>query len=108
VFQREISAARKNWLGRTFAKWFKLSNGGGIWISQTTPTPFLNIVNSNSNFALSWLVLSTNFALQQNLDLTTTNWVTLTNAPTLNLTNLNNELTFPQTNSSDFYRLITQ
>jgi photosystem II stability/assembly factor-like uncharacterized protein len=83
-------------------------NGGGIWISQTTPTPFLNIVNSNSNFAISWLVPSTNFALQQNLDLTTTNWVTLTNSPTLNLTNLQNQVMLSPSNSSGFFRLITQ
>jgi hypothetical protein len=81
---------------------------GQIWISQTTPNPVLNLTPSDTNLALSWLVPSTNFALQQNLDLTTTNWTTLTNEPTLNLTNLDDEVMLPQTNSSSFFRLIAQ
>ena len=81
---------------------------GGIWTLQTTPTPQLNIQIQNTDLALSWLIPSTNFALQQNLDLTTTNWMTLTNEPTLNLTNLNDEVVLPQTNSSGFFRLMAQ
>jgi hypothetical protein len=61
---------------------------GGIYILQTVPAPELNIAPAGSNLALSWLLPSTNFVLQQNLDLTTTNWVTLTNTPTLNFNNL--------------------
>jgi photosystem II stability/assembly factor-like uncharacterized protein len=80
----------------------------GIWTSKTIPTPQLNIAPTNSNFKLSWIVLSTNFVLQQNLDLTTTNWVTLTNTPTLNLTNLQNKVVLSPSNSSGFYRLATQ
>jgi hypothetical protein len=53
-------------------------------------------------------VPSTNFGLQQNLDLSTTNWVTLTNAPVLNLTNLQDEIILSPTNSSGFFRLISQ
>jgi hypothetical protein len=34
--------------------------------------------------------------------------VTLTNTPALNLTNLNNELTLSPSNSSGFFRLISQ
>jgi len=81
--------------------------GGGIWISQSTPAPQLNIATANINFALSWIVPSTNFVLQQNSDLGTTNWVTITNAPTLNLTNLHNEVTLPSPGSNVFYRLKT-
>jgi|SRR5665213_298351 len=82
--------------------------GGGIWIFKTTPTPSLNISPSDTNLDLSWLVPSTNFALEQNLDLTTTNWVTLTNTPTLNFTNLQNQVTITPTNSSGYFRLISQ
>jgi hypothetical protein len=85
-----------------------ISINGGIWLSQTTPSPLLKIAPTNGNVSLSWLVPSTNFVLQQNLDLTTTNWLTLTNAPTLNLTNLQDEVTLAPTNSSGFFRLITK
>ncbi len=82
-------------------------NGGGIYTSQTTASPQLNINPSTNKVALSWTIPSTNFVLQQNLDLTTTNWVTLTNTPTLNLTNLQNQIMLTPSNGSGFYRLIT-
>jgi hypothetical protein len=82
-------------------------SGGGIYSSKTTPTPQLNLKSSTNGFYLSWLVPSTNFVLQQNLDLTTANWVTLTNTPTLNLTNLQDVVALLPTNSIGFYRLAT-
>ena len=87
---------------------FATSFSQGIWVGQVDPSPQLNLAAADTSLALSWLVPSTDFVLQQNLYLTTTNWVTLTNAPTLNFTNLNNELTLPPSNSSGFFRLITQ
>jgi hypothetical protein len=57
---------------------------------------------------LSWIVPSTNFVLQQNVDLGTTNWVTLTNVPVLNPTNLQEEVSFSPSNSAGFFRLGTQ
>jgi hypothetical protein len=46
--------------------------------------------------------------LQENSDLATTNWTTLTNIPALNLTNLRNELILPlPATGSAFYRLAT-
>jgi hypothetical protein len=83
-------------------------DGGGIWVSQVKPSPQLNLTLSNTNLDFSWLVPSTNFVLQQNLDLTTANWVTLTNAPTLNLINLQNQIILSPTNNSGFFRLISQ
>ena len=62
---------------------------------------------SNNNLVLSWIVPTTNFVLQQNLDLTTTNWTNVTNAPVLNLTNLQDEVVLSPTNDSGFYRLKT-
>ena len=79
---------------------------GPIYISFTTPVPFLNIARANSNLALSWIVPSTNFVLEQSSDLQ--NWSDLTNQPCLNLTNLLDETTLPMTNSAGFYRLATQ
>lgn len=81
--------------------------GGGIWTAQTPPGPSLNIAPTNGNLALSWIVPSINFVLQQNVDLTTTNWTDVTNPPVLKLTNLQNEVTFPLTGSNAFYRLKT-
>jgi len=48
---------------------------------------------------------STEFVLQQNLDLAAPNWVTLANSPVLNLSNLQQQVTLSSTNSKAFYRL---
>lgn len=85
-----------------------LSSPGGIWTSQSVPAPELNLTPFNADLALSWIVPSTNFVLQQTSDLTTTNWVTLTNTPTLNLSNLNDEVALSPSNGSGFFRLIAQ
>ena len=80
---------------------------GGIYTSQSIPAPLMNIALSSSNLDLSWLVPSTNFELQQNSDLSMANWVTVTNTPMLNLTNLQNEVVLSPTDSSGFFRLKT-
>jgi photosystem II stability/assembly factor-like uncharacterized protein len=84
------------------------SSAGGIYTLQTTPSPLLNLASSNGSLAFSWTVPSTNLVLQQNLDLTTTNWVTLTNTPTLIFSNLQYQVGFLPTNSRCFFRLTTQ
>jgi hypothetical protein len=81
--------------------------GGGIWTLQTAPAPQMNTTPANGNLTLSWIIPSTNFVLEQNLDLTSTNWTDVTNMPVLNLTNLQDEVTLPLTNGSGFYRLAT-
>ena len=80
-------------------------SGGGIYTSQSTPEPQLNIKPASNNLALSWIVPSTNFVLQQSSDLGS--WTDETNTPVLNLTNLQNEVILSPTNSSGFYRLKT-
>ena len=80
---------------------------GGIWTRQTTPEPRLDIASLSNSFTVSWTVPSTNFVLQQNLDLTTPNWTDVTDAPALNLTNLQDEVTLPMPAGSGFYRLKT-
>jgi hypothetical protein len=80
---------------------------GGIYTSQTTLSPRLNLTPATTNLTLAWTVPSTNFVMQQNLDLTTTNWIDVTNPPVLNLTNLQNEVTLPMSSGSGFYRLKT-
>ena len=80
-----------------------------VWLGRVLPQPpRLNISPANVKLALSWIIPSTNFVLQQNPDLTIANWTDVTNMPVLNLTNLQEEVTLPLTNGSGFYRLATQ
>jgi hypothetical protein len=81
------------------------TNSGRIYISQTVNAPELNISPASGNLALSWTIPSTNFVLRQSPDLIS--WADVTNAPSLNLTNLQNQVTLTPSNSSDFYRLKT-
>jgi photosystem II stability/assembly factor-like uncharacterized protein len=85
------------------------SSSLNVWTYQTNLPPNLNINVSTSNqMLLWWLMPSTNLVLQQNLDLTTTNWVTLPDASALNLTNLHEEIFLPSSNQSGFFRLSSQ
>jgi hypothetical protein len=52
-------------------------------------------------------VPSTNFALQQNADLSTANWTVVTNTAVLNLTNLQNQVSLPLPSGNAFYQLKT-
>lgn len=83
-------------------------NGGGIWTLQTTPAPQVGLAANRNQITLSWVVPSTNFVLQQNADLTATNWSNVTNPPVLNLTNLQNQATLPAPPGNAFFRLQTQ
>src|ERR1035437_4014230 len=78
---------------------------GSIWSSQTVSSPSLNLVPTNNNLALSWLIPSTNFVLQQSYDLA--NWSDVTNVPVLNLIKLKNQVTIPMSSDGSFYRLKT-
>jgi len=79
--------------------------GGSIYTSQTTLSPQLHGSPASTNLTLAWTVPSTNFVLQQSTDLSS--WSPVTNPPVLNLTNLQNQVTLPSSNSSGFYRLKT-
>ncbi len=80
-------------------------NGGGIWTLQSTPAPRLSIAPADTDFVLSWTVPSLPFVLQENSDLTRTNWADAPTPPTLNLTNLMNQVAVPLPVSNRFYRL---
>jgi len=86
-------------------KFIAAVNGGGIWISQTTPTPQLNLAASSSNLALSWTIPSTNFVLQQSADLVS--WSNVTDPPVFNFATLQNQVAVTPTNAAAFYRLST-
>ena len=78
----------------------------GIWISQTMPAPQLNVSGSSNQINFSWVVPSTNMALEQSPDLM--NWAVLTNLPSLNDANLQEQLTLSPSNNTGFYRLVSQ
>ena len=71
---------------------------GGIWTSQTTLSPQLNLAPASANLTLAWTVPSTNFVLQQSTDLVS--WSPVTSPPVLNLTNLQNQVTLTNEASS--------
>lgn len=81
------------------------STVNGVYTSYSAPTPQLNLTPSFTNLVLSWIIPSTHFVLQQSSNLVS--WTDVTNAPVLNLTNLQNEVTLSPSNPSSFYRLKT-
>ncbi len=82
-----------------------VASTGGIWTLRGVTSPQLNLSSTNGDLALSWTIPSTNFVLQQSLDLVS--WTDVTNTPALNLTNLQNEVFVPPTNTT-FFRLQSQ
>jgi hypothetical protein len=78
-----------------------------LYSLQSTPTPSLDITNSNGSLIFSWLVPSMNFTLYKSSDLTSMSWTIVTNPPILNLTNLHHEVTLPLPGGKEFYRLAT-
>jgi len=80
----------------------------GIWMGRATSSPKLNLQPKDSNLAFSWMLSSTNFVLQQNPDLGSSNWRVVSNVATLNFTNLQQEVTVPATTNLMFFRLMAQ
>ena len=78
---------------------------GNIYAWQTTIAPKLNSAPSGTNVRLSWIVPSTSFHLQKNLNPRTVNWSNEPAAFTLNPADLQNEAFLPHTNGSAFFRL---
>jgi len=79
------------------------ANGSQIWLAQTTPQPQVHFALSSANLALSWIIPSTNFVMRQSADLTS--WTDVTNAPALNLSNLQNEVQLILSSGNAFFRL---
>ena len=73
-------------------------------IRRDLPAPTLNIQRTSTNtFLLSWPSSFTGFALQQNTNLVTGNWMDVTNA--VNATNELNQVVVPPAIGSRFFRL---
>jgi len=101
AFVAEVTVTNSLAGGRTITTTFP----DAIYTSFSTPSPQMNITPTNGSFKLSWLIPSTNFVMQQSSDLAS--WSDVTNAPVLNLTNLQNEVILSPSNSSGYYRLKT-
>ena len=63
----------------------------------------LGITRSGTSFVLKWASPPAGFVLQQNTNVATTNWLTVTNAPVI--TNGLNQVILTSTNIRQFYRL---
>ena len=67
------------------------------------PAPVLSITHSANVVIVSWPSSFTGFVLQQNNDLTTANWMDVTNA--VSVVDEQNQVIMPPTSSNNFYRL---
>ena len=87
------------------SKLVAVSDVGGIYVWHSAVAPSLSIKPSSRDVVLSWTVPSLDFVLQENTDLSTTNWTVVTNSPALNLTNVQHQVTLPVSADHRFYRL---
>jgi len=81
---------------------------GPVYASRVTPTPLVTVVQSSNSLLLSWTIPSSRFVLQQNPDLSSTNWSELATSPIINYTNLQYEALIPRPEGTTFYRLMSQ
>jgi hypothetical protein len=65
--------------------------------------PQLSVQAAGSNLSLSWPAPCTGLVLEENADLTTTNWVTVPVSPVVS--NYQNIVTVPATNGITYFRL---
>ena len=75
---------------------------GGIYTSQLAPARMLSITVADGNQVISWTIPSSSLVLQENSDLTTTNWTDVTTSPAV--TNYQNQVTRPPSGNW-FFRL---
>ena len=89
-----------------------LQGGTNIFAANNLASPFfevtlspapLSIALSNANVAVSWPSPPGSFGLEQNTDLTTTNWTIVTNMPAV--VNGQNQVLLPAQSSNQFFRL---
>jgi hypothetical protein len=83
--------------------------GGPIYTWQSTPAPALTITQvSGGDLAISWVIPSIHFTLQQSTNLAPANWTVLTNLPTPNYATLQNQVILSAAPKAAFYRLISK
>ena len=79
-------------------------NSGAIYRSQSIRSSLMSAAPSGDGLLVSWPIPSTDFVLEQSGDLD--NWSAVTNAPVLNMANLQEEVLVSATNGAGFYRLV--
>jgi photosystem II stability/assembly factor-like uncharacterized protein len=98
-----------NWLSAASSadgcKLFAGLSGGGIYASQTMPSPELQIASLSRQPVLFWTLPSKHFVLQESADLIS--WTDETNPPVLNPTNLQYQVMLNLPNCRGFFRLKT-
>jgi hypothetical protein len=82
---------------------FAANNLASPIFEVSLPPAALGIVSAGTNLILSWPSPPGGFVLQQNSDLTTTNWMNVTNIPAI--ANFQNQVILSPTTGSQFYRL---
>lgn len=88
---------------------FTCADGGSSSVQTISNFSFVNYPSAaigaiGGNFLVSWPAGTPGYALQQNPDLATNNWVTVPGQPVT--TNGSNQVTIPNDSDSLFYRLI--
>lgn len=78
---------------------------GRVYYSGTIQPPTISLKREPDANRLSWVIPSTSFALEQNTDPYWSDWLPVTNLPTLNLSNLHLEVTLPASGDNRFFRL---
>lgn len=78
---------------------------GRVYYSGTIQPPTISLKCEPDATRLSWVIPSTSFALEQNTDPCSSDWLPVTNLPTLNLSNLHYEVTLPAPGDNRFFRL---
>ena len=98
--QHATTTLARNWYAVASA-----SDGSGLIISgsDSSSPPVLNISTLEKQIVLSWPASFTGYALQENSDLATTNWVGVTMAPSV--LNGFNRVILPAGTPHKFYRL---
>jgi hypothetical protein len=100
IADEEVS--KKNWYAEvSAADGSKLVLTGG----PSQSTPLLEVTQAGGNMFVSWSSSFTGFMLQENSDLTATNWANVTN--TVNLIDSQFVVTLPITDNNYFFRLKT-
>jgi hypothetical protein len=97
------SSAGKNWYcAASTADGSQLVVTGG----PSESAPALSITRSGTNSVLAWPASFSGFVLQHNMDLPTTNWVTVTNS--IEAVNGQNQVILPVVDARTFFRLTTR
>jgi hypothetical protein len=87
-------------------RWWASRGGGGGLFSGTSPAaPVVQIGGKNANVALSWIVPSSPFVLQQRPFMDSGVWSEIAVTPSINPTTLCNEVSIPATDVGSFFRL---